>query len=108
MSVSNLDFIDLDMKAEKIINEAKKKAELIIREARKKANEILSMPYPIEEIEKEKESILKDTEEKVSSIIREAEEKAKLLRDKASAKYEKTLNYVVNIVAGLNEWAFTE
>lgn len=103
MSISGLDFMELDMEAEKIINEAKKKAELIIREARKKANEILSMPYPMEEIEKEKENILKDAEEKALSIIREAEEKAKLLRDKASTKYEKTLNYVVNIVAGLNE-----
>lgn len=103
MGVPSFDFADLDKEAERIINEAKKKADLIIREARRKANEILSTPYPTEEIEKERKKLLRDAEEKALNIIREAEEKARLLRDKANANYEKTLAYVLKIVAGLNE-----
>jgi vacuolar-type H+-ATPase subunit H len=90
----------LEVKAEKILEEARNRANEIIIEAKEEAKKILSSQLSIDEIKTECDKIVSKARAEANKKIKDSEEKAAEISINADKKVKKITELVVNIITG--------
>ena len=91
---------NIEIKAEKTLEQARSRASEIILKAKEEAGRILSAEMPMDEVEKEREHILSEARQKANQEVETSKKKASKIRADASKKIEKITGRIVNIVTG--------
>jgi vacuolar-type H+-ATPase subunit H len=90
----------IEVKAEKILEEARTRASEILREAREEAHKILSSQLPLNDIKTECDKIVSKAGAEADKKIKDSEENAAEIGINADKKVQKITELVVNIVTG--------
>ena len=90
----------IEVKAEKILEEARTRASEILREARAEAHKILSSQLPLNDIKTGCDKIVSKASAEADKKIKDSEEKAVEIGINADKKVQKITELVVNIVTG--------
>ena len=90
----------IEIKAEKMLEEARSRANEIILKAKEEASRILSAEMPMDEGKKEREHILNEARQKANQEVEASKKKASEIRTNATKKIGKITERIVNIVTG--------
>jgi F0F1-type ATP synthase membrane subunit b/b' len=90
----------LEVKAEKILEEAKTRASEILLEVRAEAQRILSSPLPLDAVKTECDRIVSKARAEADEKIKDSEKKAAEIGINADKKVKEITELVVNIVRG--------
>jgi vacuolar-type H+-ATPase subunit H len=90
----------IEIKAEKMLEEARSRANEIILKAKEEASRILSAEMPMDEVKREREHILSEARQKTNQEVEESKKKASKIRTNATKKIGKITERIVNIVTG--------
>jgi vacuolar-type H+-ATPase subunit H len=90
----------LEVKAEKILEEAKTRASEILLEAKEEAKKILSSQLPLDEIKTECGKIVSKARAEADTKIEDSEKQAAEIGINADKKVKEITELVVNIVRG--------
>lgn len=90
----------IEIKAEKMLEEARSRANEIILKAKEEASRILSAEMPMDEVKREREHILSEARQKTNQEVEESKKKASKIRTNATKKVGKITERIVNIVTG--------
>lgn len=91
---------NIEIKAEKMLEEARSRANEIILKAKEEASRILSAEMPVDEVKKEREHILSEARQKADQEVEVSKKGASRIRTNAAKKIGKITERIVNIVAG--------
>jgi vacuolar-type H+-ATPase subunit H len=90
----------IEIKAEKMLEEARSQANEIILKAKEEASRILSAEMPMDEVKREREHILSEARQKTNQEVEASRKKASKTRTNATKKVGKITERIVNIVTG--------
>ena len=90
----------IEIKAEKMLEEARSRASEIILKAKEEARRILSAEMPMDEVKREREHILSEARQKANQEAEASKKKASKIRTNATKKVGKITERIVNIVTG--------
>jgi vacuolar-type H+-ATPase subunit H len=90
----------IEIKAEKMLEEARSQANEIILKAKEEASRILSAEMPMDEVKREREHILSEARQKTNQEVEASRKKASKIRTNATKKIGKITERIVNIVTG--------
>lgn len=90
----------IEIKAEKMLEEARSRANEIILKAKEEASSILSAEMPKDEGKREREHILNEARQKANQEVEASKKKASEIRTNATKKIGKITERIVNIVTG--------
>jgi len=90
----------IEIKAEKMLEEARSRANEIILNAKGEASRILSAEMPMDEVKGEREHILTQARQKADHEVEASKNKAAKIRANATKKIGKITQRIVNIVTG--------
>lgn len=91
---------NIEIKAEKMLEEARSRANEIILKAKEEASRILSAEMPMDEVKREREHILSEARQKANQEVEASKKGASRIRTNAAKKIGKITERIVNIVTG--------
>ena len=91
---------NIEIKAEKMLEEARSRASEIVLKAKEEASRILSAEMPVGEVKKEREHILSEARQKADQGVEASKKEASRIRTNAAKKIGKITERMVNIVTG--------
>jgi vacuolar-type H+-ATPase subunit H len=91
---------NIEIKAEKMLEEARSRANEIILKAKEEASRILSAEMPMDEVKREREHILSEARQKANQAVEASKKEASRIRTNAAKKIGKITERIVNIVTG--------
>jgi vacuolar-type H+-ATPase subunit H len=91
---------NIEVKAEKTLEQARSRASGIILKAKEEASRILSAEMPMDEVKKEREHILSEARQKANQEVETSQKRASKIRADATKKIGKITERIVNIVTG--------
>ena len=92
---------NIEVKAEKVLEEARSRASEIIMKAKDEAGKILAAELSLDEVAKEREQIIKQAEQKAAREIEAAQKRAVAMKEGAGKKTGEIAKRIASVVSGV-------
>jgi len=92
---------NIEVKAEKVLEEARSRASEIIMKAKDEAAKILAAELSLDEVAKEREQIIKQAEQKAAREIEAAQKRAVAMKEGAGQKTGEIAKRIASVVSGV-------
>ncbi len=92
---------NIEVEAERVLEEARARASEIIMKAKDEAGKIMAAELSLDEVAGEREQIVKQAEQQAAREVEAAEKQAAAMKDRAGKKTGEIAKRIVSVVSGV-------